>query len=133
MTLRTFHLGGRHPPDRTGRSVMLQHVGRDVVPVEPPALAGVGWRHSAAGRAEDQSLQQRLGLRTGAGSTLPRALAQNAVDLVPQGLADDRLMLARIGRALVDRLTNVSAVPEQLIDVALVNEAPALPVDALLP
>ena len=116
-----------------GRRVVLQQVGRDVVAIEPPALARVGRRHGAAGRAEDQTLQQGRRLRAGAGGASPRALAQDGVDLVPERLADDRLVLARIGRALVDRLADVHPVPEQLVDVALVDQAPALAADALLP
>src|SRR5437660_828438 len=111
---------------------MLQHIGRDVVPIESPTFSGMRWRHGATGRAEEQSLQERRGLRAGAGSTLPWALAENAVDLVPERFADDRLVLARIRRALVDRLADVHAVSEQLIDIALVDEAPALPARAFV-
>ena len=47
---------------------------------------------------------------------------QDGVDLVPQGLADDRLVLAGIGGALVDGIADVDAVVEELVDEALVDQ-----------
>ena len=59
--------------------------------------------------------------------TLARTVGENAVDLVPQDLADDGLVLARICRAFMDRLADVDAVVQQLVDVAFVDQL-SLPV-----
>jgi putative DNA primase/helicase len=48
------------------------------------------------------------------------------VDLIPEPLGDDRLMLAAIGRAFVDRLADVDPVVQELVDIALVDQAAAL-------
>ena len=51
--------------------------------------------------------------------------------LVPERLVDDRLVLAGIGRALVDGLADVDPVVEQLVEIALVDRLAALVGDAL--
>src|SRR5262245_2032972 len=57
---------------------------------------------------------------------LSRALAQYLMRAIPEGLVDDLLMLARIGDALVDGVTDVNAVVENPIDVAFVDRLAAL-------
>jgi hypothetical protein len=55
-----------------------------------------------------------------------RALVQNVVHTIPEGLIYDPFMLARMGNALVDGLAHVNAVVENPIDVALVDRLAAL-------
>ena len=95
MTAASISAAGSRPTGQPAVAPLLQHGLADVVAVEPAALAGVGRRHGAAGRAEDQPLQQgrRRGPRVG--GALARALLQNGVHLVPQRPRDDRLVLAQ--------------------------------------
>ena len=126
-----FDLGSRHAPHRAGVGVTLEHVRGDVIAVELAALPRVRGRHRPAGRPENQSLQQGRRLRPRSRGALPRAVGQDAVDLVPQRLTDDRFMLARIDRALVHGLSDVGAVVQELVDVALVDELAVFAGDAL--
>ena len=74
---------------------MLQGISRDIVPIEPPALARVGRRHGATGRSKDQAFQQGRGLGPRRRRASTRAVAENGVDLIPES-PHDRLVLARI-------------------------------------
>src|SRR5215211_4811137 len=60
------------------------------------------------------------------GSTPPGTIAKNIVDLVPKLLADDRLVLTRIGCALVHGLAHVDPVVEQLVEISFVDQLAAL-------
>ena len=124
MTSR-LDLRRRHPPDRAGLRPALQHVLADVVAVEPVALAGVRRRHRRAGRPEDQPLQQRRRLRPGARGAGAGVLGEDRVHLVPEILADDRRVLARVRRALVHRQPEVGPVVQQVVERALVERLAA--------
>jgi len=101
---------------------MLQHRLADVVAVELAALAGVRRRERRAVRAEQQPFQQGRGLRPRVGGALARALPDDAVDLVPDVLRDDRLVPTRIVCALVADLPDVDPVVEHPVEVTLVEE-----------
>ena len=62
---RGLDLGGRQASDRASTPALLQDRLADIVAVELAALSGVGRRHGAAGRSEDQPLEQRRRLRCG--------------------------------------------------------------------
>ena len=51
---------------------------------------------------------------------------------VPEGAIDDSLMLARIGRALVNDFTDIAAVVKQLVEIPLVDELAPLAADILV-
>src|SRR5690606_31052895 len=57
-----------------------------------------------------------------------RALLQDAVHLVPKGLIDDGLVLAGIGRALVDGFAEVHPVVDQFVEEALVDRLSFSPI-----
>ena len=118
-------LARRHAADRARSGAMLQHRLADVVAVEPAALAGVGRRERRAVRAEEQPLQQRGRLGAGARGALAGALLQDGVDLVPGLAVDDRVVLAGIAVALVDRLAEVGAVVQHPVEVLLVDPVAA--------
>jgi len=54
-----------------------------------------------------------------------RALLYDAMHVVPEIEADDRLVLAGIGRALVHRIADVHTVVQELVKEALVDRPPA--------
>src|SRR6185503_14057138 len=118
-------------PDCAGLSIPFQHVGRDVIAIEFATLARMSRRHGPAGRAEYQALEQRRRLRPGAGGTLSRVLTHDGVHSVPEGAIEDGLMLPGISRALVNGLSHVDPVVEQLVDVTLVDQLALLSADAL--
>ena len=89
-------------------------------------------RHGDAGRSEDQTLQESRRLCPGARRALTRAVPQDSVHPVPEGAIDDSLVLARIGRALVNGLTDIDAVVEQLVEIPLVDELAPLAADILV-
>ena len=60
-----------------------------------------------------------------------RARQEDGLNLVPELAADDRLVLAGIGRALVNGIADIDPVVEQLVDVALVDGLAVLVADAL--
>jgi hypothetical protein len=130
---RGLYLRRRHAANRARVWPTLQHILTDVVAVEPVALPRVRRRHSGAGRAENQTLQQRRRLRAGPSRTGAGVLGEDCVDLVPQVLIDDRRVLARMSGALVHREPEVGLVVEQLVEVALVDELAALGADSLGP
>ena len=68
-------LGGRQAPDRASTPALLQDGLADIVAVELAALPGVGRRHGAACRAEDQPLEQRWRLRARAARLVLRGLS----------------------------------------------------------
>ena len=115
------------------RDLALQRGLADVVAIELAAAAGVGRAHGAAGRPEQQALQQRWRRRPRAARARPRALAQDRLRLVPEGLADDRRVLAGIGDALVDGEADVHAVAQDLVETALVDDAAAVAADVFGP
>jgi hypothetical protein len=57
---RTLDLPGRHASDRTCTRALLQHGGRHVVPIQPPAPPRVARHHGVPGRAEDQASERRV-------------------------------------------------------------------------
>lgn len=77
---------------------ILDDVHRDVVPVTPRALLRAARGHGGARRRKDQPLEQRRRLRAGVVGALSRVLPQDGMDLIPQLIVDDGLMLA--GKAL---------------------------------
>jgi hypothetical protein len=87
-------------------------------------------RERGAVGAEQQPLQQRGRLGAGARGALARALLQDGVDLVPRLAVDDRVVLAGIAVALVDRLADVGAVVEHPVEVLLVDPVAARRADA---
>ena len=80
---------------------------------------------------EQQPLEQRRRVGPSAAGSDPRALAQDAVNLVPEVLGDDRPMLAGIGNALVHGLADVDPVVQQLVEETLVDQLAAARPDAL--
>ena len=52
--------------------------------------------------------------------------------LVPEVVRDDRLMLAGIGSSLVDGITEIDPVVEELVEIALVDPPAVAHRDALL-
>jgi hypothetical protein len=111
----------RDAPDRAGLGTELQDGLAHVIAIEPSPLARVGGRHGTAGRSEVQPLQKRGldGARPAAART--RALLHDAVNPVPELEHNDRLVLARIGRALVDGIADVDPVVQELVKEALVD------------
>ena len=97
---RALDLRRGHAADRARFRPTLQHVLADVVAVEPVTLAGVRRRHRRAGWPEYQALQESRRWRPGAGGSGAGVLGEDRVNLVPQILRDDRLVLARIRGAL---------------------------------
>lgn len=94
--------------------------------IEPLALPRVGRRHGCARVGEDEALQQRLGAVAVLGAPVARALLEDGVNAVPEVLADDGVMLAGIGRALMHRLAQIDAAAKQLVDETLVDPLAAL-------
>src|SRR3546814_15652190 len=70
--------------------------------------------------------QQRRGLGAGVGRALARAFLQDGMDLIPELLVADGLMLAGIARAFVDGLAEVEPVAEQLVQEPLLDRLAAL-------
>jgi hypothetical protein len=111
--------------DRAHRAGVVPPAARpeaDVVAIQPAASARVGGRHGgAAVRAAHQPPERRRG--PGARLVAP-ALgvgSQYLVHPIPGRAVDDRLVLARVALALVDRLTDVGAVAQDLVERALVE------------
>ena len=107
---RAFDLARRQAPYGARISVALQHVGRDVIAVEPPLATRVRRRHGRAGRPEDQTFQQRRILRPRPHGAFARALADNLVHAVPQRPLDDRCVFAGIRDPLMDSLAEVEQI-----------------------
>src|SRR5206468_1262480 len=76
--------------------------------------------------SEDDSLQQGRRPTARVLRPQPRTLLKNAVDLVPQALVDDGLVLAGIGRAFVDGFAEIDAAVDELVYEALVDRLAAL-------
>ena len=115
-------LGRRHPADRTVIGSALHNRLADVIAVELVATPCVGWAHGATGRPKQQTLEQSWSGGAGAPGPHSRAPLQGCTHLVPEVAGDDGLMLAGIGRALVDGVADVDAVVQQLVEEALVDE-----------
>ena len=58
-------------------------------------------------------------MRAGVAGALAGAFPQYSVHFVPEFARDDPLVLAGVGLAFVDRLTNINAVVQQAVDVIL--------------
>ena len=97
----------------------------DIVAIEPATPARVGRRHRrAAVRAAHEPPQRRR--RPGPRLVAPalRVRGQDLVHSIPGRTVDDRLVLARIALALVDRLAEVGAIAQDLVQRALVERPP---------
>src|SRR5207302_4448331 len=103
----------------------------DVVAVELAVPPRVAWRHRGAARAEDEPFEQSRGAGTAAGGSLARALLQNGLNPIPELAVDDRLVLARVGCALVPGLPDVHRVGDDPVEATLLDRFAALGRDAL--
>src|SRR4051794_17639270 len=104
----------------------FQHGLADIVAVKSPAAARVGRRHCAAVCAEDQAAQQRRTLAPVAVGTGARALLQYGVRPVPERQRNDRRVVAWIGLTLVHRLATIGPILQQLVEIALPEQAAGL-------
>src|SRR5206468_4298855 len=103
-------VAGGKSAGRAWLGASFEHVHVDVVAVELAVPPRVAWRHGGAGRAEDEALEQSRGAGAATGGSLARALLEDRLDPVPELAVDDRLVLARVGRALVPGLPDVHRV-----------------------
>ena len=106
-------------------------VHRHVVAVKLRALLRAGGRHGRAGVAEDQPFQERGCPRSAVVGPLPGAFLKDGVDLIPECLVDDGVMLAGVGLALVDGLTAINAVVQEPVEVAFVDQRSLLVAEAV--
>ena len=91
----------------------------------------MGWAHGATGWAKQQPPQQRRRRRPRATGARVRADLQGCAHPVEKLRADNRLVLAGIGCPLVDGITDIPPVGEELVEEALVNEPPTPCANAL--
>ena len=96
-----------------------------IVGVAPRSFLRVGQAHrTVAVAAANHPLERRDDLRSGLRLPGPGVLRENRLDLLPQSLGNDGLVLSRIALPLVDHLAPIGAVAEQAVDVAGVPRAP---------
>src|SRR5262245_25226766 len=79
----------------------------------------MGGAHGATGRAEQQAFQQCRRCRPGATCADPGALPEDRLCLVPEGLVDDRRVLAGVDYALVQGEADVHPVAQNPVEVPL--------------
>ena len=92
----------------------------------------MGWGHGRAGGAEDQTFQDGWRAPLWAGAALMRAFRNQRMDLVPEVLFDDCIVLARVLCALVHGLADVHAIVQDAIEVTLVDQLALLVEGAFL-
>ena len=113
-------------------SVLLDVALGHVVAVAATVLFGsLKRRHRAAVAAKDDAFEQVLRLGSGRGGPHPAIGAEDRVDIVPNGLRDDRRVLRLIPKLLVTQLTQVGAVVQDLVNQPLVDRL-ALPDSTVL-
>ena len=89
---------------------------RDVIPVAGAPLVRMGRAHPAAVGIEQDPHQQAWLLACPSGGSVDAVLGQDGLDLVPERLVDDGLMLARIALALVDDLATIDPVLQHQVE-----------------
>ena len=103
-------------------SVLLDVALGHVVAVAATVLFGsLKRRHRATVAAKDDAFEQVLRLSSSRGGPHTSIRAEDRVDIVPNGLRDDRRVLRLIPKLLVTQLTKVGAVVKDLVNQALVD------------
>ena len=97
------------------RGAVLDHVHRDVIAVELAAFLGRGRGHGRAGIGEDQALQRRGRLHAAVAGPGVAVALQDGVDLIPDLVGDDGLVLAIVDLALVLDPADVLRVVQQVL------------------
>src|SRR5262249_16596142 len=104
----TFDVAGGHPAATRGvASACLHKAAPDIVAVARTLLVGVSRRHALARIVVDQPGKQAWLSSLGAGNPVEPICRKPALDLLPECLVDDRLVLAGIALVLVDDLAAV--------------------------
>src|SRR5262245_37294805 len=100
---RHLEFSGRDSPDGAGLWPPFDHLGGNVIAIQPFTASGVGRREGKPVRPEQQSLEQSWRvLPASVGRAFAWALLQDRVDPFPQFTGNDRLMLTRIAHSFVD-------------------------------
>ena len=118
-------VSGRDPLQRTSADSPLGILLTDVIGIAPLAFLGVGGAHRTVTMATaNHPLQGGDHLGLCFAELGPGVLRKNRLDLLPQLLVDDGLVLSGIAFTLVDHLADVYAVAQQAVDVAGVPFGP---------
>ena len=100
------------------RAIVGEQRRRDIVSISLFAFGRMGRRHTGAVGVDDQSGQQAWSLRACSKETLASICGEPVLDDPPELRIDDRVVLARVGRALVDDLAAIDAILQQEIERA---------------